>query len=336
MSLIGNMATAGNSQNYTQDLQARQQAEQLANAINALKLQQGQTEAAGSGIAGNAFLSALTQPQGGGMPQAMPGQPPMGAGPPVNVPMPGATPMPSPGGMPGRGMTSLAPAAGPVTGAASATPPMPGAGGAAPGGQAPIGMGSQGLTWKAIATAIKNQNPNAKGPEVMAAIDKLTPVMSAQNKSEWEMFKIQLNNQQKEAALDQRGRLADQRDATNRRGQDMLNSYRQTLASLRLPASDQVNSRRYLSEFTEAQKNLDVLISKDADPKTLAKAQARLENAQTKLDQFVDSKATGGAASANPAISGSPAPETAPQTATGPNGEKVILQNGQWVPMKGP
>lgn len=218
--------TAGNMQTYATDLRARQQAEAVANALNALKLQAGQDEQAGSGIAGKALLANLagppTAPPVTGMgpaPQApMPSSPPPGGAPPQqggmqNVPFPGAMAGTQQAG--GQAMPQMPQLPASQLGSGPTAPRQPQA---TAGGPQP---GMQQLTWKNIATAIKQQAPNATGPQVMAAIDKISPMMSAQNKTDWESFKLSIQSQLKEQGLQQQLQIANQKNDTTQRGQDV-------------------------------------------------------------------------------------------------------------------
>lgn len=253
MSFASRAGMAGNMQTYATDLAARQQAEQLANAINALKLQQGQTDMAGADIAGNAALSALTNNGTSNLPTSAPPLPPnlpSQAPPPgqSSAPAGGVPPPPMPGGgmpQPGRGpqmnpqMTASAqvpPGVAPPMNASALAPPGGGGGppvqgmqrppmppapmGGAPGGGMPQPQQQQ-ITWKSIGQAIKQQNPQATGKQVMAAIDRLQPMMSAQSKTEWEQFKLQMQTQVKEQGLQQQLQIANQKNSTTERGQDL-------------------------------------------------------------------------------------------------------------------
>lgn len=247
MSFLNRAATAGNMQTYQTDLAAKQSAETIANAINALKLQQGQNDMAGSGIAGNALMGALSgggdasgAPQGQALqPPIMP--PPVQQAPMPQMPMPGAMPMPPGAIPPPPGGNAPAMQSMPQGGSAPGIPPISMSALRPPGGMPqqqptpPAQMAGQpapqqpgmpqspqgGITWQKIATTIKQQNPNAKGPEIMAAIEKLTPMLSSQNKMEWEQFKVLLQNQVKEQGLQNQLTVANQRASTAERGQDV-------------------------------------------------------------------------------------------------------------------
>lgn len=265
MSFASRAGMAGNMQTYQTDLQNRQKSEQIANALNMLKLKSGQQDLAGADIAGNAALQALTMGGTSNLPQQAPpfGQPAPNptapaAPPPGQASMPGTPnmmPMPPQGGG-GPPMNPTAPAASQVPPGSippMGAPPMPGGGGAPPiqgmqrppmppppGGQPPMGgappapqgqpggmpqpgggQGNGAITWKSIGAAIKQQNPQATGGQVMAAIDRLTPMMSAQSKAEWDQFKLSMQSQLKEQGLQQQLQIANQKNETNQRGQNM-------------------------------------------------------------------------------------------------------------------
>ena len=195
----------------------------LANLLNLLKAQSAQSDASGQNLAGNA-IAAPDQPDA---PQPMPAGPtPPSPGmsaapnpPPVqNVPMPGAVPMQ--GGMPGGAQPGDGPIMMPQVSASQLQPPQPGGGGAPPiaamrppdppqpgGAPAPQPGGApapqagappaaspqpQVPWWKSMAAQIKQQNPQASGRDIMAAINAMQPVMNSANRQQLSDLHVQL------------------------------------------------------------------------------------------------------------------------------------------------
>ncbi len=134
------------------------------------------------------------QPPMGGMPGG--GQPPQMGGPP---PMPQGSP---PMGAPPGGVMQQPPMQRPMGG-----PPMGPQGGPQPGMQPPAqgGGGPQGgqqqgggLDWRTLIMAIQRGNPGAPPQVLMAAVNKLVPLMNSQSMLEWRHMQSQLGQQRVE------------------------------------------------------------------------------------------------------------------------------------------
>lgn len=234
---------AQNASNQAQDTQNKLQSQQIANAINALSLKKAQLDSQGSNLAGN-FAASGNMPDQSLPTQPTPMPPPGGAppGPPPgspqqlqNVPMPGAMPMQ--GGMPpqggGMGIPPMGPQGMPPGGQMPQIPQVNASALQPPGGGQMQGPQAQSTApqaapqqqqapwWRTTAAQIKKQNPDASGEQIMAAIEKLTPMMNNQNKQDFENFKVHVEQQQKEANLSERERNDQTRAQLTARGQDM-------------------------------------------------------------------------------------------------------------------
>ena len=117
----------------------------------------------------------------------------------------------------------------------------------APAGQGPAsapqagqtGQGAQNPWWKTMAAQIKQQNPNASGRDVMAALNAMQSVMNQQNKQDFENLKLNMQNQQKEDSLAERERND---EARNKAYQENADTNRQR-ADTYDKAVDERNSR---------------------------------------------------------------------------------------------
>lgn len=175
---------------------------ELANTLKRLQAKEIQTSQAGQAARGNA-LEGMFQPQ---IPGAQP-MPQMGGGRPM-APQPGqnfAPPPQSPAGMPpqqpgGGGPPGLPPGGGGPGGAPMPRPQT----NAMPQGGAPMqqqqpggGMGGQqqSLDWRQVIQAIRQRNPNIQPAELAAAVDQFVPMMNMQSKQEWNMLRLQLQEQ---------------------------------------------------------------------------------------------------------------------------------------------
>ena len=306
--------------------------------------------------------------------QGVPQNVPMPGATPMNPARPAAGQIPT-GGMPQVPASSLQPPGGapPVTGTPPQSAPQPprapqgnisgnnpSPGGGAPGGQQPW--------YIQLAQKIKQQAPNATGAQITAAINQAGQAVNPALKQQWEQYKVDSTNALKEQKLqldaqrekidmaianlkvgaeergqDMKAKQAAAADETKRRGQDMLNQYRQTLQGMKLPATDQVNARRYLTEFQEAQRNYDVMMSKvgDTNDPAVKAAQQRVDAAQAKLDNFVDNHVGSGdpmTSTNQPAASSLPKDLPSPQgvaegtVAKDASGKAVaVIKGGVWA-----
>ena len=90
-----------------------------------------------------------------------------------------------------------------------------------------------------MAAQIKQQNPNASGRDVMAALNAMQSVMNQQNKQDFENLKLNMQNQQKEDSLAERERND---EARNKAYQENADTNRQR-ADTYDKAVDERNSR---------------------------------------------------------------------------------------------
>jgi hypothetical protein len=145
---------------------------------------------------------------------AMPG-PSMGSpAPPQQPPMPQGVP---PGGAPSGGMPQQ-----PTAGAAAPSPP--GAPSPAPGGQdymqKAVDPPQPQMSWQGIVQSLKQQNPAASDLELAHAVDHFMPMMTMQNKLEWQQMRNELMWEMTKMRTDTTARGQDVRASTAERGQD--------------------------------------------------------------------------------------------------------------------
>lgn len=252
------LGQAQNASNAASDTQNKLQSQQLANAINALSLKKQQVDQQAASLAGNYAAQADPGAAGFTAPPAPPQQPPQQ---PQQTPppmMPGSLPMP-PGmqGLPssGQAMPNI-----PQVNSSQLQPPPSGASpqmqqpgmaqlqqqaGVQPPQQQPAAppaggpqQGQQAPWWRTAAASIKKQNPDASGDQIMAAIEKLTPLMTQQNKQDFENFKLHVEQQQKQGQLEERERSDQSREALTGRGQDLTAEARAAALEQRASAAE--------------------------------------------------------------------------------------------------
>lgn len=213
---VGNMLSAVPG-GYQQGMQANNQIEQQQ-----MQLADQRAKQVGTAAYFRA-LQAMLGPQTGQGPQPpSPGQPSMAA----NA-MPGPQMVPPSGNVaPPQGMVGGAPSSGMVpqqqpTGAAA--PGSPAGATSPPGGPAPAGPsgGQQQLSWQGIVQALKTQNPNASDLELAHAVDHFMPMMTMQNKLEWQQMRNELMWEMTKMRTDTQARGQDIRADTSTRGQDV-------------------------------------------------------------------------------------------------------------------
>ena len=319
-SFLGNVGASYTAGQTGRINDAKIASQQLANVINQLSIKKTQIDSAASNLAGNYAASApqggpqIATPQPGQGGGGLPAPPPQGG--PQQVPMPGATPMaapqippPPPGGAP---------------------PPMggPGLPRPAPAPQ-PQQSGQQVPWWRAAAADMKKANPDATGEQIMAAIEKLTPTMSAQTKTDLENFKLHIEQQQKQAQLDERekndtaiagireqnaltaGRNADTNAARaasydksiNERNQRALDNIGIKLQAAKAKGPDASKDPAYRAletQYKQVSQDLRAAqaLGAQTTPEQTLMLQDKLTALSSKMDMYVNSKGGGSAAPA--------------------------------------
>lgn len=335
------IATAGGA------LEAARQA-QNQRIMDALKVRQAQDTDAAAGVFGRSFPGAVGAggtppmvpvPSGTSLPWQRPG---MDAGTPPFV----NNPSPAPGGIttpPFVARPSTPPGMGVPASLPTATV-LPGGEGGMPHGQ---------LTWQQIADAIKKEAPDASGQVIAGVIDKYTPLMTQQSKTDWYMMKAMLDQQKisnledyRDKSLGLRETLANKADATRQRGQDLTRDYRTENMSQKgqfhedlqnwrnmtmeqrkatfagMPAEQQMQFRALNTQYTQAEAGLRSAINM-GNPKQVEQARGEVASARAAYDDFIK-----GAASTD--ASGAPA-----AAAEGTESKPVVLKGKDGQPVGG-
>lgn len=313
--------------------QRQQNAADLANILSALAAQSARTNATGQGLAGDALSAqAPQQPPAGAAPAPQPAQ-----GAPQPVPMPNAAPMPqqnNPMPVPMRGDAPMPaipqmPAAALQRPAAPPAPPAPAQGGA----PAQAAQSAAPPWWKTMAAQIKQQNPDANGKEVMAALNSMAPLMNQQNKQDFDNFKLQMQNNQKENALSERERndtaranaYQENADSNSKkadayaqgitqRNERALQDIKIKLDAAKARSKNANNDPAYRALETQyKQVSQDIrsaqALGAQTTPDQLLELHSQLAQLTSKMDQYQTGSAAPEASDALPTVAGSPPAE---------------------------
>lgn len=318
MNFLNAIAGAGNASAAQRDA-----------AIQALQLLQAQQAQKGRQIYGKTALDVLS---GGGRPQ-MPGAVPMPAGAPTQNPL-----------LPGGGAAIAQPISKTPQGIAAASPvaPAPSVSNAAPGAPQVGAPQGNGLTWQAIASAIKKQAPDADGAVIANVIDQYAPMMSSQAKQDWQLVKLFTESAVKEQLQGMKNEGADDRNRdTNQARRDVANinkSARIGAGGSKLNANDAAQLKILEDEYKSAEANYRAMAA-NGNAKQQEQAATVRDAAKAKLDSFSYKKggSSGGDTKATPPAGAVPVPpEAADQpdgaTATDEQGNKWVKQGNYMIP----